>query len=176
MKTFKIKIHSTVDLITNSSTVIFTYQDGCDKAVKELVNTMLKTFGKTETFDDIFYAGIFLDGNDSYFLDDEEDIEDENKFPELGWTEVMDLNWSDPKMVEWRESREKYLKDIKLQVMKGEIEKPQWMKYAEEREQYDYYAPDTSLELIPKDEKYSELANQLLKYLNTPGHEATRDG
>lgn len=44
----KLKIHSGVDLITNSSTVIFTYSEGSLSALKDLVDEMLKTFGKTE--------------------------------------------------------------------------------------------------------------------------------
>ena len=55
---YKIKLHSAVDLITNSSTVIFTYSEGSLSKVKELVNEMLLTFEKTETFDDLFYAAV----------------------------------------------------------------------------------------------------------------------
>lgn len=70
MKTFKIQIHSIVDLITNSSTVIFTYSQGSIKAVKELVNEMLKLFNENVTFDDIFYVNIFL--NDKYMYEEDE--------------------------------------------------------------------------------------------------------
>ena len=60
-KIIKIKLHSSVDLITNSSTVIFTYSEGSLSAVKDLVNEMLKVFGREETFDDIFYAQVLPD-------------------------------------------------------------------------------------------------------------------
>ena len=135
-KIIKIKLHSSVDLITNSSTVIFTYSDGSLAAVKELVNEMLKVFGKEKTFDDIFYAQV---------LPDE-------------YNEDKDLP-------------ENY-KELEVQYIKGEIEKQDWM---ENSERYDYCSGDTSLYIIPKDEKYSELANKLLKYLYSTSHEATYD-
>ena len=58
---FEIKIHSAVDLITNSSTTIYTFHDGCIGPLKELVNEMLSVLNHTEKFDDIMIAGIFLD-------------------------------------------------------------------------------------------------------------------
>lgn len=155
MKNFKIKLHSSVDLITNSSTVIFTYSEGSLKAVKDLVNEMLKVFGKTETFDDIFYAEVFLD-EDYYYLESD-------SCPE-------ELTSGD-----WKQNQDNFAK-FKLGILKGEIEKPQWMKNVEESENYDYYRASTSLELCAKDEKYSDLANALLKYLYSTDHEATRDG
>ena len=136
-KIIKIKLHSSVDLITNSSTVIFTYSDGSLSAVKDLVNEMLKVFGREETFDDIFYAQVLPD-----------DYNEDNELPE---------NY----------------KELEVQYIKGEIEKQDWM---ENSERYDYYSGDTSLYIIPKDEKYSELANKLLKYLYSTSHVATYEG
>lgn len=136
MQTIKIKLHSSVDLITNSSTVIFTYSEGSLQAVKDLVNEILKVFEKEETFDDIFYAAVLPDEYDG-----DQDIPH---------------NW----------------KELEIQYVKGEIEKQNWMKNS----CYDYYDGDTSLHLIPKNEKYSELSKKLLKYLYSTNHEATRDG
>lgn len=156
MKITKIKLHSSVDLITNSSTVIFTYQDGSLAPLKELVNEMLKTFDRTETFDDIFYAEVFLDDDYKYYDSDEEE---------------------DPCPFASADNPDEQLKELKLQILKGEIEKPKWMLDVENSESgYNYYLPDTCLEILPKDEKYSALANRLLSYLNSPNHEATRDG
>lgn len=73
----KIKIHSTVDLITNSSTVIYTFSQGSLPALKELVNEILLTFDRTEKFDDIFFADVFLDEIYQYEMpEDFEDIDD----------------------------------------------------------------------------------------------------
>ena len=137
MQVFKIKLHSSVDLITNSSTVIFTYSEGSLPAVKELVNEMLKVFGKEETFDDIFWGAVLPE---KYNLG--------QKIPD---------NY----------------KELEFQYIKGEIPKQDWMENCEE---YDYYNGDTSLHLIPKDEKYSDLVNKLLKYLYSTDHEAVYDG
>lgn len=145
MKTFKIKVHSSVDLITNSSTVIFTYSEESLDAVKDLVNEMLKVFGKTETFNDIFYAEVFA--GDEYIYTDSE-----NYSKEIDLGQLMD------------------------DILSEKIEKPQWMKDVESDTSVYDYTPSTSLYLKAKDEKYSELANQLLKYLYSTDHEATRDG
>jgi hypothetical protein len=146
MKTIKIKIHSNVDLITNSSTVIFTYSESALPALKELVNEMLKTFDKEETFDDIFYADVFADDYDYTF---------------------EGLSWS--------ESASK-LTEIKEQVLRGEIERPEWMVKLDNRyDYYDYYSPSTSLEILVKDKKYDKLANKLLSFLYSTNHEATHD-
>jgi hypothetical protein len=135
MNTFKIKVHSAVDLITNSSTVIYTYSEGSLEAVKGLVNEMLKVFGIEETFDNIFYAGVLPDEySDSVELPDN-------------------------------------YEELEIKYIKGEIEKQDWMQNIA----YGYYGGNTSLHLIPKDEKYSELANRLLKYLYSTEHEAGDD-
>lgn len=159
MKTIKLKIHSAVDLITNSSTTIFTYSDGALSTLKELVNEMLKTFGKTETFDDIFYAGVFLDDNEGYYEADTRLSEDDEEYVSV----FDELNWQE---------RAIKINETKLQVLKGEIEKPDWMI---ETEGYynDSYLSETNLEIIPKSEKYQELANKLIKFLYSTNHEAS---
>lgn len=146
----KLKIHSAVDLITNSSTVIYTYSEGSLPALKELVNEMLKTFDRTEKFDDIFYAGVFLE-NDEIYIDAFEESEEVYSY------ENVDLN---------------YLIKLKEYILMGELEKPKWMIEAEESESYDGYKRETNLEIIPKSEKYKELADLLINYLYSTYHEA----
>lgn len=158
MKPIKIILHSSVDLITNSSTVIFTYSDGSFEAVKQLVDEMLKVFGYADKkFDDLFYADVFLSKNYYYYYEDENnnnfgfpyDVKDEDAF----------------------------INETKIKVLRKEIEKPEWMVNAENSEiHFDCYPFPTALEILPKDEKYNELANRLLKYLYSTTHKATRDG
>ena len=155
MVTFKIKLHSSVDLITNSSTVIFTYSGGSLKAVKELVNEMLKVFGKEETFDDIFYVEVFLE-EISYYLESKDCPEEFN-------TE------------DWKADQIAF-EQYQTSILKGEIKKPQWMKDIEEDEGYEGYSRSTDLHLLAKDEKYSELASKLLKYLYSTGHAGCYNG
>jgi hypothetical protein len=153
MKPFRIILHSAVDLITNSSTVIFTYSEGSLQAVKDLVNEMLKVFGEDKSFDDLFYVEVFLKHDYYYYGDDEE----KENFPQV-------------------EDKKEFLKETKLRVLKKEIPKPEWMVEAEESDTYyDGYKYPSVLEILTKDEKYSELASKLLKYLYSTDHEATRD-
>ncbi len=72
----KCKFHSIVDVITNSSTVIFTYQNSVS-ASKELVAEILKMSGSSLSPDDVFYYGTFLD-EDEYdgCPDDSPGVED----------------------------------------------------------------------------------------------------
>jgi len=159
MKTIKLKIHSIVDLITNSSTVIFTYSEDSLPALKRLVNEMLKSFDKVETFDDIFYADVFLSYNDDY-LDAEVNFDENNQenyvsiFRDLSYLEKCTK-----------------LSEIKSQILKGEIEKPQWMTFAEEYN--GDYSHETTLEILPKDDKYLSLADKLISFLYSTDHEAS---
>lgn len=149
----KLKIHSVVDLITNSSTVIFTYSEGSLEALKELVNEMLKIFGKTETFDDVFSAEVFLEERYGYL-----DYIARN---------IIDIDITDYKKLD----------DLIHEILIGKSKKPQWMIDAEDNDyNYDCYRNSTVLEIIPKEEKYKELSELLLKYLYSTDHEATSDG
>lgn len=155
----KIKIHSTVDLITNSSTVIFTYSGNAVDPLKQLVNEILKLQGSNKTFDDVFYYGVFCE-DDAYI--------DSDNFPKLNYP-------NDDYRIK-NEINYNFMQKIKHQIMQGEIEYPQWMKDVDESEDYGYFSKETFIELVPKDEQYSDLANKLLKYLYSTTHEATRDG
>lgn len=53
MKT-KINLHSIIDLITNSSTEIYTYSSGSLKACEEMINEFFKVFNIDKTCNDIF--------------------------------------------------------------------------------------------------------------------------
>src|SRR5208283_2577873 len=151
MKTLKIKLHSIVDLITNSSTVIFTYSEGALQSVKNLLNEMIKTFNikdsneKLLTADELFYFGVFLsDDRDDYINYWRENV--------AGINEDED----DPKDMP---NIEQLIDDI----LTGKIEKPDWMINAEEAKTHcDYFRGDTYLFIKEKDEKYTELGNSLL--------------
>jgi hypothetical protein len=147
----KLKIHSVVDLITNSSTVIFTYSEGSLPALEELVNEMLKTFGRTEKFNDVFYAEVFL--------------EEQYKYMDYILQHNIETDIIDSDGIE----------KLIHEVLIGNIEKPQWMLNAEDAENDYCYRHDTLLEIIPKEEKYKDLADLLLRYLYSTNHEATRD-
>ena len=165
MKVLKVKLHSAVDLITNSSTVIFTHSEGALSQVKELVNEMLKVFGhEDKTFDDLFYAEVFLVEDYSYY-EDAAKMKNATDIPTFLTDETVDYK-----------ERGKLFTEYKIKILKGEIEKPKWMLDAESNDGWSGYTPSTVLELLAKDEKYNDLANKLLQYLYSTDHEATRDG
>ena len=153
MEVIKFKFHSMVDVITNSSTVIFTYQDSVKEA-KDLVNEMLKISGIDKTADDVFYYGVFLDNYDRYIESEETDF-----FDDLGY-----------------EERLKKCEELVIQVMKGEIEKPEWMKEAEIDQYGDSWDPDRELHLFPKDDKYKDFGNKIKALLNSVSADGGRDG
>lgn len=159
MKLTKINLHSSVDLITNSSTVIYTYSEGSESAVKDMVNEMLKVLGhEDKSFDDLFHSGVFLSDNDVY-LESDKVPEEFSHFPE----EFSHFN---------SEGFSEFIK----KVIKGELKKPEWMSDVEEEEDWNCFRSDTSLYLISKDEKYEKLGNKIIKFLYSTNHEATRDG
>lgn len=158
----KLKLHSTTDLITNSSTVIFTYSEGTDTALRKMFEEIIKTFIPQESFldsklsfDDMFSTVILC--------------EDEHVYSKY----ISDL--SDEDLPEGITS-ETNIKQLYNDVRDGKIAKPNWFNTAEEMENdYDYYRDSTYLYLIPKDEKYREMGNLIKSFLYSTGHEATRD-
>lgn len=56
----KLKLHSIVDVITNSSTVIYTYQDSIEES-KELLQEILNIANIEKSVDDLFYIDTFLE-------------------------------------------------------------------------------------------------------------------
>lgn len=143
----KIPIHSVTDLITNSSTTIFTYSGGSVSAVKDMVNEFFKTFGINKTCDEVFDTVILCDKY-QYSESKAEGI---------------------PGDVD--------AKDIYEKVLAGEMEKPEWFKIVEDTEDdWSFFTPSTYLHLIPKSPEYKDLANLIHKFLYSTDHDGTRDG
>lgn len=57
----KFSFHSICDLITNSSTTIFSWYDDSVEACRSLINEILVTFNIDQSADDMFYINAFLD-------------------------------------------------------------------------------------------------------------------
>lgn len=162
MKLVKVNFHSAVDVITNSSTTIFTYSGGCDEKAKELIDEFLKVLGSDKKSEDMFWMGIFLDDFDPFFDDLEEP---ELLSPEL--KKVYNMGYSEQR--EWAEEQVQ-------KILKGEIEEPDWMKEAEDRENYDGFTGETTFYILAKEEKYNDLAERISDFLYSTGHEAIYNG
>ena len=71
------KIQSYIDLITNSSTSVFTWADNTE-GVKEIINAILKASGSDLTCDDMFDISISYDlclsDTDGYYIESAEKI------------------------------------------------------------------------------------------------------
>ena len=153
MKKIKIPIHSITDLITNSSTVIFTYSSGSESALEEMINELFKTFNINKTCADVFDMVILCDGYNDY----DEYLGKLDELPK--GTKDIDI------------------KELYNDVQSGKIPKPKWFNEAEAEEtRCDYFTPDTYLYLNPKEKKYEKLAELVHKFLYSTNHEATRDG
>lgn len=160
-----IKLHSVTDLITNSSTTIYTYSENSENALKLMVNEIFRIFDINKTCDDVFDTVVMYSDADQYYYSTyEEEGGDKELLPE-------DLkNLEDPYNA---------IDEICSKVKKGELPKPEWMDKVEEynnENQCDTYSPSTSLYLIPKDDKYRELAKLVKNFLYSTGHEACREG
>lgn len=144
----KVNFHSFVDLITNSSTTIYTYQNSIEQT-KELVQEVLNICGvKDKTPDDIFNYGTFYEA--WYYADI---IEDDENMPE-----------------DWKESQE-YVENIIGKVMAGEMEKPEWLDAEADLEN----GQSIYLYLHCKDEKYKHLADKIKNLLNSVDAEEGHD-
>ena len=160
MEIIKIKVHSFVDVITNSSTTIYSYYSGCIKPIKEMIDSFIKLTGSDLKADDMFYFGVFCD---IY------------KYTEYEGDKGIDTNLEKMRTLNYLEA-DKFINDLILDIITGKIEQPKWMSYAEDStNEYDY-EPENFLYIVPKDEKYAELAKQIEKVITSPSHEAFRDG
>jgi hypothetical protein len=167
----KLKIHSIVSEITNSSTVIYTYQNGCVEPAKELVNEMLKLSGITDKkAEDVFYFGVFCeDGNYFDFLSNMGSKKPED-FP------VVSGNYGSDERTETLSIRQKWFDDLVLSIMKGDVGRPEWMEDAEEAHGWSEWAPESYLCLVPRDEKYTDFGNKIKRLLNGVTADGGRDG
>jgi len=144
----KIPIHSCTDLITNSSTVIFTYSESAEPAMVEMINEVFRTFGIDKKCEDVF---------DTVVLTESYRYSESDHVPEGMSSEEVD------KLVE--------------DVATCKVPKPEWFKEVEGKEDsWSYYTPDTHLHIIPKKEEYRQLAGLINTFLYSTDHEATRDG
>lgn len=161
-KMISLRVHSLVDVITNSSTVIYTYCDGAVGPAKELINAFLKALDVTDKkADDMFNFGVFLSDYDRYFgfeYDEDTEIPKEIKDSDLSY-----------------EDQRKFIEDIISRIMAGDIEKPEWMVEVEYAENYDGYRYSTDIKIEVKDPKYQPVADAIRNLIFSIDSEAEYD-
>ena len=143
-------------------TITFIYSSESVKAIKRLFTELRWVFGYTliPEFDDMFYYGVFCKSVTYANFNGWEKAQREG-------VEVPEILTA---MCPTPSEREDFVKRTINEIIKGEIEKPEWMKYVEEEMSCNCCnaAPSTFLTLIPKDEKYRILAARLLDFLYSP--------
>ena len=163
----KIKFHSIVDVITNSSTVIYTYQNSVGEA-KELVAEVLSISGIDKTPEDVFYYGVLCDDEVYFERGSEED-----------WPEDMPkitADWGTPEYKEQNDAQNEWFQKLKQDIIEGKVQKPSWMKSAENDGGWSGYTPDTFLALIPKSPEYKQLGLKIQSLLGSVSADGGRDG
>lgn len=143
-------------------TITFVYSSESVEALKKLFTELRWVFGYTTVseLNDMFYYGVFCKPNTYSNFN--------------GWEKAQGEGIEVPEMLTsvcpTPSEREDFVKRIIIAIIKGEIEKPEWMRYVEEESVCSCCnaAPSTFLTLIPKDEKYRTLADRLLDFLYSP--------
>ena len=143
-------------------TITFVYSSESVKAIKRLFTELRWVFGYTliPEFDDMFYYGVFCKSVTYANFNGWEKAQREG----IEVPEILTAMCPTPS------EKEDFVKRIIIEIIRGEIEKPEWLRYVEEETVCSCCdaAPSTFLILIPKDEKYRILAARLLDFLYSP--------
>lgn len=142
-------------------TLTFIYSSRSVEALKDVFAELQHIFGRNNIpdFEDIFYYGVFCKPCNYAFFKYWDDAPDSLEIPE-----IITNGWSK------KSEKLDYVRKTINEIMRGEIKKPEWMKYVEEEEICNQFeaAPSTFLNLLPKEEKYQGLANTFLYFLYSP--------
>jgi hypothetical protein len=137
-----LNLHSAVDVITNSSTTIYTYEWGCEGPAQDLIDEVLRLQGSDKKWSDVVYMGVFCSVDDYIYRNHDWDVV--SNAPE-SWNERRD----------WIESQI-------ISVMKGEMDRPEWMSRVEDDDYGgDGYPPKSRLTILVKDEQYADLVKYI---------------
>jgi hypothetical protein len=165
-----VKFHSVIDLITNSSTVVYTYSGASAQACREMIDEIFNTLNVDKKCDDVFSLSVLADQDvyedwrDSHENDeDEEDLDDEDEDEEL----------EDEEDDEPEDEDEDDISKLMDDIMYGRVEKPSWMTDAEEEESDDGLTPETTLHIVAKDPEFENLAKLVTEFLYSTHHEGT---
>ena len=151
----KIKIHSFVDLITNSSTVIYTQATNYTiKCVKEMLEYILNLSPEYRHLkaDDVFGFGIFMNVDKYLPNDNEFSREEENKYLD-------------------------YIDNLIDDILSGKQKKPDWMTDCEDKVRDNGTYTDFNLYIHVKDKyasdkQFKSLKDMLLSLINCQEHYA----
>lgn len=147
--------------ITTLTTI---YSEPSIEKVKRMVDIFLSSFEIYGTdFDKMFYCGVFCATNNYALFDWPRVLRESNIDCEVPEIFLNPCATEDEKI--------DYVKKVIEQIMKGEIEKPCWMKYIEMEEDANDACksqPSTFLRLLAKENKYEYLGKMIIDFLYSP--------
>jgi hypothetical protein len=158
MEQVNIKLHSITDLITNSSTTIYTYSDESDAACIEMIDEILKSLGSDKTCKDMFRVSVNVDRY--VIVDYFNSLEEDDKNLPDGW---VDFN---------RDQKYNFVLNMLDDIANGKINKPEILKRIENEQNYDGMYPQTYLTIVALKPEYAEAAVKIKKFLYSTAHEA----
>lgn len=139
------------------------YSQPSIEEAKKLIDTFLETFGILELkADDIFYFGVFCSVNNyaSY---------DWYELYKIGYVE-FDIPLTLRSVCSPIHEKVNFVKMTINDVLKGEIKKPEWMTFIEMEIDSGFCSsqPSNFLRILPKDNRFEKLGEQMIKYLYSP--------
>ena len=165
----KIYLHSITDLITNSSTTIYTYSDQSPKVLEELVNEFFSSLGVDKKCSDVFNMTVMMDDNYAYrdyiSENENEDIPEEiyKRYKAADYRGQVDI-----------------INALITDVASGKIAGNEWFVEMDEKlrnkENYNCYRPSSALYVSAKEPQFENLAKLLVKFLYSTYHEGCQDG
>lgn len=135
----------------------YVYSSHCVEYLEALIESIQSTFSIKASLDDMFYYGLFCNAETYSNFEKYEGFDGDVP-------DILTNQCQSP------DSKLKYVKGIIENIIKGEVEKPEWMIYVEETETFNCYsdAPSTFLYLVAKDEKYEVFGEALTNFLYSP--------
>lgn len=133
------------------------YSGASIQTLKDMINEFFFVFDiMDKNADDLFYYGVFCDNSVYVNFAHWDEVPKNIEVPDV-LTNLCTREYE----------RNEFVQKIIEQIMRGEIEKPEWMFWVEENTICDDYeqGPSTFLRLIPKDEDYATLGEKILAFL-----------
>ena len=187
-ETFAINVHSQTDLITNSSTTIYTFSENSPKAMKEMVNEFFKAFGIDHKCEDIFSMVVLSEYIDDMledyirniceFDEDEDDNDDTPLYDEEDTdSDSGEISASDiPKKYRNPKTMSKELDKLVKNIKSGKEEAPDWFsKIVDDMSDRDNPNGGTIMYITAKDPKHNKLAKAVSDFLYSTESEECAD-
>lgn len=152
---FTLKMHSVVDLITNSSSVIYTDYTNTVEAVKDLMSEILSAMEEEVSVDDVIFVDTI---KDSYWYFDQYDSL-------MSDTSKEDY---DPLPEDWNTQYYQYRAGI--------IEKPEWMTFIEQNSNSYGWQKDNDILIRAKEPRFEGIVKKIEAVIFSPSQDAGYDG